>query len=341
MAAWNAGDVSRAGTSDLREPLYTGSLGGSDAHSGPGMARDHSRSMDGVSMGPVGRAAYPAGRSMDGADPTRVPIARSTSVGRLKRRQRTALREGSKLEARVLTEADEDSKAVDPKTFNLHEHSHVHELTVAEKKLMFSYESLDYDTPVNVMYEREANVDRRRDVKRLQIAQWIVFALIGVMTGALAYALSKAVEYFTDLKFKATLPEVADGYLVKPFLTFLGISLLYVGFSSYLVAFVEPVSGGSGIPEIKGYLNGTNYQRFLRLKTLFCKAVGVIFSVSGGLIIGKEGPLVHSGAVFAANISHMTGMGKVAEWLDSGECARALRRGQSAVPSTVPMLYGG
>jgi len=44
------------------------------------------------------------------------------------------------------------------------------------------------------------------------------------------------------------------------------------------------------------------------------KAVGVIFSVGAGLAIGKEGPLVHSGAIFAANLSHQTYLGN-APWV--------------------------
>ena len=53
-------------------------------------------------------------------------------------------------------------------------------------------------------------------------------------------------------------------------------------------------AAGSGIPEVKGYLNGTNYLRFLRIKTGLVKVVGVIFSVSAGLVIGKEGPLIRT-----------------------------------------------
>ena len=43
------------------------------------------------------------------------------------------------------------------------------------------------------------------------------------------------------------------------------------------------------------------------MKTLVVKLTGVIFSVCAGLIIGKEGPMVHSGAVLGANISHLPG----------------------------------
>jgi len=70
-----------------------------------------------------------------------------------------------------------------------------------------------------------------------------------------------------------------------------------------LVTYGEPVAAGSGIPQVKCYLNGINVLRLNRLKTLVVKAVGVTCSVLGGLAVGKEGPMVHSGAVIAAGIS--------------------------------------
>lgn len=38
-------------------------------------------------------------------------------------------------------------------------------------------------------------------------------------------------------------------------------------------------------------------------QTLLCKVIGVIFSVAGGLAVGKEGPMIHAGAVVAAGVS--------------------------------------
>lgn len=70
-----------------------------------------------------------------------------------------------------------------------------------------------------------------------------------------------------------------------------------------MVAYIEPQAAGSGVPLVKCYLNGIKVPRIVRIKTLFVKVVGVITSVVGGLAGGKEGPMIHAGAVIAAGIS--------------------------------------
>ncbi|KAG8002376.1 Chloride transport protein 6 [Nibea albiflora] len=64
----------------------------------------------------------------------------------------------------------------------------------------------------------------------------------------------------------------------------------------------KPVAAGSGIPEIKSYLNGVKIPGIVRLRTFLCKAAGVLFSVAGGLFVGKEGPMIHSGAIVGAGL---------------------------------------
>lgn len=89
---------------------------------------------------------------------------------------------------------------------------------------------------------------------------------------------------------------------ISAFWAFCLLQTLMVAIASIFV-WIEPASAGSGIPEVKCYLNGIDVPRVVRVKTLICKVLGVTFSVAGGLPVGKEGPMVHSGAVVAAGIS--------------------------------------
>lgn len=104
-------------------------------------------------------------------------------------------------------------------------------------------------------------------------------------------------------------------------LGFVGISLAYAGAASLLVAFIEPVAGGSGISEIKCLLNGVVLPRIVRLKTLFVKVFGICLSVASGMPVGREGPMIHIGSVIAAGITQgkSTTLGLDTRWSVFGE----------------------
>ena len=190
---------------------------------------------------------------------------------------------------------------------------HHHTFTAAEKALMNTYESLDYDPLYNQLYKkyiRKINSEAGKKCNSICLSKWTTYAFVGIIVGTLAFLCAVAVEKLLDFKYDVTNEFIKNKHMVWGYLIYALINVLFVGIATSLVSFVEPVAAGSGIPELKSYLNGTNYLRLLRLKTLICKLIGVTFSVSGGLIIGKEGPMVHSGAVLAANLSHLTGMRK-------------------------------
>jgi H+/Cl- antiporter ClcA len=63
-----------------------------------------------------------------------------------------------------------------------------------------------------------------------------------------------------------------------------------------LTVYVGPGAAGSGVAEVMGMLNGIVYPNCISYRTLFTKIFGVALAVSGGLKIGKEGPLAHIGA---------------------------------------------
>ncbi|CAM9369793.1 unnamed protein product, partial [Heterosigma akashiwo] len=131
--------------------------------------------------------------------------------------------------------------------------------------------------------------------------------IIGVLTGLVAIFVTYVTGSLSSIKFQTVnaLLDQENAGLVRPgttFLAYAGFNMFFVLIASFMV-YLEPFSAGSGIPEIKAFLNGVDYKGVIRVRTLICKVLGVMFSVAGGLPAGKEGPMVHSGSVLAAGVS--------------------------------------
>ncbi|KAG7984525.1 hypothetical protein I3843_04G164600 [Carya illinoinensis] len=84
------------------------------------------------------------------------------------------------------------------------------------------------------------------------------------------------------------------------FLVFSVSNLVLALFASMITAFIAPAAAGSGIPEVKAYLNGVDAPDIFSLRTLVVKIVGSISAVSSSLLVGKAGPMVHTGACIAS-----------------------------------------
>eukprot|EP00976_Prorocentrum_cordatum_P081085 1184251-Prorocentrum_minimum.AAC.6 len=70
--------------------------------------------------------------------------------------------------------------------------------------------------------------------------------------------------------------------------------------ASLLTVFIAPAATGAGVALVMSNLNGLNVPKLLTTKTLIVKVVGTIFSVSSGLPVGPEGPLVQIGACISS-----------------------------------------
>ncbi|NXC44288.1 CLCN7 protein, partial [Penelope pileata] len=176
-----------------------------------------------------------------------------------------------------------------------------------EKLLSLKYESLDYDNCENQLFLEEERRINHAAFRTVEIKRWVICAMIGILTGLVACFIDIVVENLAGLKYRVVKDNI-DKFTEKGGLSFslllwatLNASVVMVG--SVVVAFIEPVAAGSGIPQIKCYLNGVKIPHVVRLKTLVIKVCGVILSVVGGLAVGKEGPMIHSGAVIAAGVS--------------------------------------
>ncbi|KAJ8609537.1 hypothetical protein CTAYLR_006025 [Chrysophaeum taylorii] len=140
--------------------------------------------------------------------------------------------------------------------------------------------------------------------------RWTLTFIVGMLTAVVGIFITYFTQFFTQKKFDTVLKVMKEeqrGKLQRgsSFFAWCGFNLLFASFATLMV-WLEPVAAGSGISEVKCYLNGINIPRIVRFQTLACKALGVLFSVSAALPVGKEGPMIHSGSVIAAALAQGT-----------------------------------
>ncbi|XP_075230010.1 chloride channel protein 3 isoform X3 [Lycorma delicatula] len=159
---------------------------------------------------------------------------------------------------------------------------------------------------------------------------WLCVLLVGLATGGVAGIIDIGASWMTDLKYglcpqafwlnqeqccwssnetsfddlrncsqwlmwSELLIKSKDGagaYIIS-YLFYIVWALLFAFLAAALVRMFAPYACGSGIPEIKTILSGFIIRGYLGKWTLIIKSVGIMLSVSAGLSLGKEGPMVH------------------------------------------------
>ena len=132
----------------------------------------------------------------------------------------------------------------------------------------------------------------------LVISVGVIIACIGIFVKFLTAAMS-AKKYEVVKGFVA---ENTDDGSARAYFSLVSISVFYALLAGILCAF-EPAAAGSGIPEIKAYLNGIDLNNVVRVRVLVAKVLGMCFSCASGLPLGKEGPMIHAGSIIGAAVS--------------------------------------
>lgn len=162
-------------------------------------------------------------------------------------------------------------------------------------------ESLDYDLKV-VGSASTTRVRPTYMAKLLREAlKWVVCLLVGAFTAIIAFSVNVGVENIAGLKFWLTFSVMngRSGTMFGGYLVFAIINCILAGLASAVVVYYGPGAAGSGIPDVKSYLNGVDLPNALSPQTLVAKIFGSVGAVSASLAVGKEGPFVHIGACLA------------------------------------------
>lgn len=160
-------------------------------------------------------------------------------------------------------------------------------------------ESLDYEIVENELFKQDWRSRKKIQIYQYIFMKWALVLLVGVSTGLVGFFSNIAVENIAGFKLLLTGNLMVEGKYFKAFLVFAGCNIGLATVAGALCAYIAPAAAGSGIPEVKAYLNGVDAPSILAPSTLFVKIFGSILGVSAGLVVGKEGPMVHTGACIA------------------------------------------
>ncbi|XP_043806511.1 putative chloride channel-like protein CLC-g isoform X2 [Manihot esculenta] len=161
-------------------------------------------------------------------------------------------------------------------------------------------ESLDYEIAENDFFKQDWRTSRKIQIFQYVFMKWSLCFLVGIIVSLIGFFNNLAVENIAGVKFVVTSNMMLLHRYGMAFLVFSVSNLVLTLFASIITAFVAPAAAGSGIPEVKAYLNGVDAPGILSLRTFVVKIIGSISAVSSSLLIGKAGPMVHTGACIAS-----------------------------------------
>jgi len=179
------------------------------------------------------------------------------------------------------------------------------DVTLLRLQRMAAFESHDYDPIDNDLEEDALRGRTREDYRRETSWKWFTSVLIGLTMGFIAFVVEGLVDKLNLFRYGVIGEKVGVDGMSRfvAYLAHVSVSCAFAAVAGALVSYVEPLAAGSGIPEMKTYLNGVHLKGLLRLKTVVAKLGGISFSIGAGLIAGKEGPFVHGGGVGGGGIA--------------------------------------
>ena len=81
-------------------------------------------------------------------------------------------------------------------------------------------------------------------------------------------------------------------------------SMMFAALAVTCIQYGSPQAAGSGIPQMRAIMAGVSLPNMLSFRTYLSKCLGMIFMLSSGLSLGKEGPFVHIAGCIAESLPY-------------------------------------
>lgn len=144
----------------------------------------------------------------------------------------------------------------------------------------------------------ELLVDKKRFSLRLLLEGLAVGLGAGISISVFRYLLAGS-EILRPVIYHNLREALADGQW--QWLALYILSFIIIAYLLKLIVAREPMCTGSGIPQIKGILQGDMFMRWFSV--LWSKIIGGVLAIGAGMSLGREGPSVQIGACVGQGLS--------------------------------------
>ncbi|THF95030.1 putative chloride channel-like protein CLC-g [Camellia sinensis] len=134
-------------------------------------------------------------------------------------------------------------------------------------------ESLDYEIVENDFFKQDWRSRSKIQICQYIFMKWTLCFAIGIVVGLVGFTNNLAVENVAGYKFVVTSDMMLARKFLAAFLVFAASNFVLTLFSSVITALISPEAAGSGIPEVKAYLNGVDAPGIFSLRTLLVKVI--------------------------------------------------------------------
>mmetsp|Transcript_38887 Transcript_38887/g.153766 ORF Transcript_38887/g.153766 Transcript_38887/m.153766 type:complete len:658 (+) Transcript_38887:329-2302(+) len=160
------------------------------------------------------------------------------------------------------------------------------------------FDTVNFHVPHNSANLKQYFPQTSKEESYRYTAVFVLAVIVGILVGCIGWLMEAGVSWATiGLYTVAQTVLIENGHVVGGIFAFIALGVVMAAGASVLVVFVSPLAAGSGIPEIKSYLNGVKLPGLTKFRTMIAKGVGVCLSIASGYVCGREGPMIHCGGI--------------------------------------------
>ena len=160
---------------------------------------------------------------------------------------------------------------------------------------------------------RAADVRKRKieviiwQTRVANIGKLFITILAGLLAGIVLWAMTIFTAQMTMEKFDTVREMIREDGLGVAWAYYSFWACACLGVTAFAVLHPKgcPMARGSGIPELKGYINGNRQPGLFHWRSFVGRAVGICLVITATMPFGREGPAVHIGACVASIVLNL------------------------------------